>query len=57
MNTYFAEDGAYGNASGMVIIDTEDWTVEDWDLIDNTQDWDRPRVAREIANTKIVEQD
>jgi hypothetical protein len=55
MNTYFAEDGAYGNATGLVIIDTENWTTEDWDLMDDTQDWDRPRVARDIALTKITE--
>jgi hypothetical protein len=55
MNTYFADDGAYGNATGLVIIDTGDWTEEDWDLIDDTQDWERPRVARDIAIQKLAE--
>jgi hypothetical protein len=38
-----------------VIIDTENWTTEDWDLMDDTQDWDRPRVARDIATQKLAE--
>ncbi len=47
--TYFAMDGNYGVAHGLIIIDTRDWTEDDWDLIDNASDYDRFSVAITIA--------
>ena len=55
MNHYFAEDGNYGNAEGLVIIRTDNWTDDDWDYIVLAQDWDKPRVARDIATQKLAE--
>jgi hypothetical protein len=49
MSTYFAMDGNYGYAHGLVVIDTKAWTVEDWDAIENASDYDRITVALTIA--------
>lgn len=57
MNHYFADDGNYGDANGLVIINTDYFTEDDWTLIEEASDWDRPRVAREIASTKLTEED
>lgn len=38
MTTYFAKDGSYGDASGLVIVDTSKWTEETWRMIDETSD-------------------
>jgi len=32
--TYVTTDGSYGNALGMVVVDTSRWTDEDWDELD-----------------------
>lgn len=36
--TYFAADGNYGDASGLVIVDTSKWTEEHWQVIEGTSD-------------------
>lgn len=46
---YFAEDGNYGKATGIVIVDTARWSDEDWDKLESVSDWQKPYVAREIA--------
>jgi hypothetical protein len=50
--TYFAMDGNYGNAHGLVIIDTADWTDADWDRVENATDDDRFIVAVAIAEER-----
>jgi hypothetical protein len=57
MNHYFADDGNYGDANGLVVIDTALFTDEDWTLIEEASDWQRASIARDIALAKIVEQD
>lgn len=47
--TYFAEDGSYGDAERLVVMDTSDWTDEDWEKIEEASDWERPTVAQDIA--------
>jgi hypothetical protein len=47
--TYFAEDGNYGSVNEIVIVDTENWTPEDWDELDEVSDWARPGIAERIA--------
>ena len=47
---YFTEDGNYGEADKLVVIETSSWNEEDWQEIDDTPDWDRPRVAKIINN-------
>lgn len=47
---YFAGDGNYGMENGnFVLVDVSQWTEKDWDLIEITSDWERPRVANEIS--------
>lgn len=50
--TYFAEDGNYGDASTLAIVDTSEWTDEDWERLDEESDWNRPETARLIAEEK-----
>jgi hypothetical protein len=47
--TYFAMDGNYGVAHGLIVINTAQWTDDDWDLIDEASDYDRFSVAITIA--------
>lgn len=35
---YFASDGSYGYADGLVIVDTSMWTEEQWQMIHETSD-------------------
>lgn len=36
--TYIAKDSNYGWASGLCLVDTDSWTKEDWEAIDNFTD-------------------
>ena len=47
--TYFAQDGSYGDAAGLIIIDARDWNDDQWDRVDNALDLMRASVALEIA--------
>ena len=50
--TYIADDGNYGDASGLAIVDTSEWTEDDWARLDDEHDWNRPETARLIAEEK-----
>ncbi len=45
---YFASDGNYGDAAGMVIINTWPWDSADWDCIDNASDGWKAATAQAI---------
>lgn len=47
--SYFAVDGNYGDANGLTIIDTGDWTEEDYSHLESVSDHDRPFAARAIS--------
>ena len=47
--TYFATDGSYGNANGLVIIDTRAWSPEDWEAVESVNDWSSSSLAHNIA--------
>ena len=49
MATYFSTDGSYGDANGLIIVNTNAWPQDDWDRIEAASDWERPIVALEIA--------
>jgi len=49
--SYFAEDGNYGNAGGMVIMETTHWNELDWEIIEQVSDGDRPAVARLLTES------
>jgi hypothetical protein len=51
---YFASDGSFGSADGLEIVDTSNWTQQDWDYIEGTPESARPAMARHIANVKVV---
>jgi hypothetical protein len=46
---YFTDDGTYGSVDGMEILDTTNWTPEDWDRIDEAGDSARLAEAKAIA--------
>lgn len=48
--TYFAKDGNYGDAAGVTIIDTSDWTDSDFEMLDGVSDENRPLAARTISD-------
>ena len=45
--TYFAADGSYGDAHGLIILDTRGWGQTDWDKVEMSSDHDRIIVALE----------
>jgi len=43
---YFATDGNYGSADGLVIVDTSDWDDDDWAIVEyHKPEWQRPTKA------------
>lgn len=48
---YFAVDGNYGDASGLVVMETTHWDNTDWDIIEEADDWLRPAVARVLTES------
>ena len=49
---YFAEDGSYGDAKNLRIIDTSNFTKEEWEQIDNASDVLRHKLAFVIYMSK-----
>lgn len=49
--SYFAEDGNYGSASGLTIMETTHWDELDWEIIDGASDYARPEVARVLTES------
>jgi hypothetical protein len=47
--TYFASDGNYGPASGIVMLNTMPWDLNDWENIDQASDHERSELAEKIA--------
>ena len=45
--TYFAADGSYGDAHGLIILDTRGWGQTDWDKVEMSSDRERIIVALE----------
>lgn len=46
---FFAEDGSFGHAEGIVIIETDQWEEEDWDIVADVNDSRRAKVAKAMA--------
>jgi hypothetical protein len=53
--SYFAEDGSYGSAGQLAIVDTADWDDNDWQLIEEASDAERVYVARQIGERRRQE--
>lgn len=48
---YFAGDGNYAMERGnFVLVDVSSWTEDDWERIEETDDFRRPAVAMSISN-------
>jgi hypothetical protein len=45
---YFAADGSYGT-SNIIVIDTTDWSPEEWEIVDNATDQERISIAYQIS--------
>jgi len=48
---YFAEDGNYGSADGLTIMETTHWNELDWEIIEGASEWARPEVARVLTES------
>lgn len=47
---YFGQDGQFGHAEGIQIIETDDWTEDDWFMLVETAPSERAAFALDIAN-------
>jgi hypothetical protein len=47
--SYFAVDGNYGSADGMVVVDTTTWSEEDWTQVEEASDSERAQVALDLT--------
>lgn len=46
---YFASDGSYGDGEDILVIDTDQWTDEDWQEVEEATDLYRREVAHDIS--------
>ena len=53
---YFAADGNFGNATNLVIVDTTDWTDEEWADVEYAIDDQRSTTALSLSTSKKVSQ-
>lgn len=49
MQHYFAQDGNYGDAEEILIVDTDLWTEENWQELEDAYDNERPTIAQAIS--------
>jgi len=47
---YFSPDGNFGDAEGLVIVQTTAWTNEDWEELENVHESERWSKSEEIAS-------
>jgi hypothetical protein len=52
--TYFATDGSFGDAAGIIIVDTTLWSDDDWLVIADTTDDDRSLAALRLHQSHEV---
>lgn len=48
MKSYFTEDGGYGDGNYAIIIDTDQWTEDDWQSIEDCTENERLELAQQI---------
>jgi len=49
--SYFATDGNYGSADGILVLETTGWSELDWQMVEEVSDEHRPAVARLITES------
>lgn len=47
--TYFAADGKYGDAENLIVIDTTDWTEDEWATIQYSPEKERAQIAQDLS--------
>jgi hypothetical protein len=55
--SYFAEDGSYGDASGILVMETTHFSELDWQMLQDCSDEQRTTVARLIVESYEPEAD
>lgn len=55
MEHYFATDGNYGDATDILVIDSDLFTNEDWISISEELDYYRATLAKEIYQHRLKE--
>jgi hypothetical protein len=55
--SYFAEDGSYGDASGILVMETTHFSELDWQMLEDCSDEQRTTVARLIVESYEPEAD
>lgn len=53
---YFTRDGSYGDGEDLVVVDTNTWTDEMWELIENASDSMRIVIAHRLKHGYSVEE-
>ena len=51
-NTYFTQDGTYGDAEDILVVDTTNWTEDDWERVGEVPDSIRLLTAYNILREK-----
>ena len=54
-NLYFAEDGSWGNAEGILIIDIDKWTNDMVDYVEEATDFYRHEIVKALHSGKSLE--
>jgi hypothetical protein len=54
--SYFAIDGSYGSAWGLVVVDTQKWTEPMWQMLDSVSDETRPELAEHFVDKKHTQE-
>jgi hypothetical protein len=57
LDTYFAVDGSFGVAEGLVVVDTTEWTPDMWECIEDEWEHNRPVLAKHFASEYHLYQD
>lgn len=55
--SYFAMDGNYGDADGIVLVETSTFSEDEWTEIEYASDNERATLAMEIADRHKIEPD
>tara|TARA_R110000868_G_scaffold33808_2_gene122414 strand:+ start:1079 stop:1261 length:183 start_codon:yes stop_codon:yes gene_type:complete len=45
---WVSDEGTYGT-SNVVLVDTTNWSAEDWQELEESKDWDRLQTAVDIS--------
>ena len=54
---YFAVDGSFGDATGLIVADTSALDTEDWSIIFEVPDSERLEVVRQILAESTISPD